>query len=288
MAAFLLLAPFFAVFVVALVAPLVYAVDLSFFTERSSGLGFGGSEKVFHGLGNYRDALTSEHFQDGFVTLAMYCVIYIPVMVGLAALFALLIDATTTRAGKFFQLTLFLPHAVPEIIAGLIWAYLYTPGISPVLGVLSDGGIEIDMLGRSWVLPGVINISVWMWTGYNMVILYTALKAIPNETLEAARVDGASGWTVATRIKLPMIRQAMGVVVLFTVIGSLQMFNSPMVMRSAGSALDADYSPAMFIYHTAFGVNDIGVAAAASILLAVAAGVLSWTVTRIAGRKESM
>ncbi|MCZ4125516.1 carbohydrate ABC transporter permease [Streptomyces sp. H39-S7] len=270
-----------------MVAPLAYAVNLSLFTERSSGLGFGSSEKVFNAPGNYWQALTSEHFQNGFATLALYCVVYIPVMVGLAALFALLIDATTVRAGKFFQLTLFLPHAVPEVIAGLIWAYLYTPGVSPVLGVLSGRGIDIDMLGRSWVLPGVINIAVWMWTGYNMVILYTALKAIPHETLEAARVDGAGGWTIATRIKLPMIRQAIGVVILFTVIGSLQMFNSPMVMRSAGSALDADYSPAMFIYHTAFGANDIGLAAAASILLAAAAGVLSWTVTRIAGRKES-
>ncbi len=126
-AAGMLLAPFFVLFTLVMVVPTGYAVWLSLFTEKQSGLGFGGSETVFSGLGNYAAALGDPAFREGFAVLLGYCVFHIPLMTGGALALALLLDSTLARARRFFQLALFLPHPVPGIIAALIWVYLYTP-----------------------------------------------------------------------------------------------------------------------------------------------------------------
>jgi hypothetical protein len=175
------------VFVAAMVAPIGYALYLSLWTERSSGLGFGGAHQVFDGIGNYSRALGDSAFRHGFLITAGYCALYIPVMLCLALGLALLLDSALARARRFFQLALFLPHAVPGLIAALVWTYLYTPGISPVVSALNSGGIHIDFLSSSVILPSVVNIAVWEWTGYNMVVFYAALQAVPREVIEAAR-----------------------------------------------------------------------------------------------------
>ena len=155
------LVPFFAVFAIAMVAPVIYSIVLSFYAQQKSGLGFGEAKTVFVGLENYFQVLASESFVSGIARLGLYCLIYIPVMVGSAVVFALLLDATVARARKLFQLLVFLPHAVPGVIAALIWAYLYTPGISPLVQALQGGGIQINFLDAHLVLPAIVNIGVW-------------------------------------------------------------------------------------------------------------------------------
>ncbi len=111
---------------------MLYAAWMSLYREESSGLGFGGTERVFAGLGNFTEALGNEAFLRSFGHIALYCVLYIPAMVGGALVLALLVDSTVARARRFFQIAYFLPHAVPGLIASLIWLYLYTPGLSPI------------------------------------------------------------------------------------------------------------------------------------------------------------
>lgn len=278
------LTPFFALFTVAMIAPVVYAVGLSFFAQKRSGLGFGGVETVFVGLGNYVDVLGSETFVGGFVRLFLYCLMYIPLMLGGALGFALLLDAVVAMAKRAFQLLLFLPHAVPGVIAALIWAYLYTPGVSPIVSTLAAGGIQIDFLSVHMVLPSIVNIAVWEWTGYNVIVLFTALQAVPRDILEAARVDGASELRTAFSIKAPLIMPAFGVTLLFTVIGTLQMFTEPQILSKATTAVTSTWVPNMWAYDAAFNRNNLPQAAAASIILALLAGLLSWLVTRITSK----
>lgn len=281
------LIPFFSLFVVAMVAPVVYAIGLSFFAQRRSGLGFGGVETVFVGLGNYAEVLTNESFIAGFVRLFLYCLMYIPIMLGGALVLALLLDAVVTVAKRAFQLLLFLPHAVPGVIAALIWAYLYTPGVSPIVSTLAAGGIQIDFLSVHMVLPSIVNIAVWEWTGYNVIVLFTALQAVPRDILEAARVDGASELRTAFSIKAPLIFPAFGVTLLFTVIGTLQMFTEPQILSKATTAVTSTWVPNMWAYDAAFNRNNLPQAAAASIILALLAGLLSWIVTRITSKGAS-
>ncbi|MEU6879069.1 sugar ABC transporter permease [Streptomyces sp. NPDC046712] len=280
----MLIAPFLAVFTAAMLVPIGYAVYMSLFTEQRSGLGFGDAESVFTGLGNYTRALTDPAYRDGYLTIGLYCLLYIPVMIGLSLFVALLLDSVYARAKRFFQLALFLPHAVPGIIAALIWMYLYTPGISPVVDTLGSAGAEIDFLGHP--LPAVVNIAVWEWTGYNMIIFFAALQAIPREVHEAAMVDGAGALRTAFSIKIPLIKASIAMVALFTIIGSLQLFTEPMILRGAAPGVTTTWTPNMYAFTAAFEHNNYGLAAAASVMLALAAALLSFIITR-AGRTRS-
>ncbi|MEU8317652.1 sugar ABC transporter permease [Nonomuraea sp. NPDC048881] len=277
----LFVGPFFALFAAVIVAPLAYAVYLSLFSEKSSGLGFGGAETVFVGLGNYLDTLKDSAFTDGFLVILGYCVLYIPLMIGGALTLALLLDSGLARLGKFFQLALFMPHIVPGVIAGLIWLYLYLPGISPIVDLLGD----VDFLGGDHVLGSVVNIALWEWVGYNMIIYFAALQAIPAEVVEAARMDGAGPLRVALQVKVPLIRGAVVTTVLFTIIGSLQLFTEPMVLDNVSDGVVSTWTPNMYAYNEAFGNNDYGQAGAASILLALLAAVLSYAVTKWGNRR---
>ncbi|NEA39733.1 sugar ABC transporter permease [Streptomyces sp. SID11385] len=285
LAAATLLTPFFVLFTLAMLLPVGYAIWLSLFTDKLSGLGFDGPHSVFDGLGNYLDVIKDEAFRDGFGVLARYVVLYIPIMMGGALALALLLDTALARARRFFQLALFLPHAIPGLIAGLVWIYLYTPGLSPVVKAMESGGFGFDFLGPDGAMPSIVNIAVWEWIGYNLVIFYAALQAIDRSMLEAAAVDGAGNWRLAFSIKLPLIRSSVFLVLLFTIIGSLQLFTEPLLLSSSGSAVTSTWTPNMYAYSAAFQINDYGRAAAASVLIALVAAVLSFVVTRLSNRK---
>ncbi|ALE05727.1 sugar ABC transporter permease [Arthrobacter sp. ERGS1:01] len=280
----LFLVPFFAVFAVAMVAPVIYSIGLSLFAQQKSGLGFGEARNAFVGLDNYLQVLASESFVSGLARLALYCLIYIPGMVGGAVVLALLLDATAARMRKLFQLLLFLPHAVPGVIAALIWAYLYTPGISPLVQALAGGGIQINFLDAHMVLPSIVNIGIWEWTGYNVIILFTALQAVPREVLEAARVDGAGEIRMALNIKFPLVLPALSVIMLFTIIGTLQLFTEPSIIGKATASITSTWVPNMWAYDAAFVRHNLNQAAAASIIIAALAAVLSLVVTRFSSR----
>ncbi|MEV5594918.1 sugar ABC transporter permease [Streptomyces sp. NPDC052496] len=282
-----LLTPFFALFTVVMVVPVGYAVWLSLFTEQQSGLGFGGTRTVFSGLGNYAAALGDHAFRDGFLVLLGYCALYLPLLLAGALTLALLLDSALARARRFFQLALFLPHAVPGIIAALIWVYLYTPQLSPVVAAMESGGLGFAFLSPSGALPSVVNIALWEWLGYNMVIFYAALQAVDRSVIEAATVDGAGAWRIATGIKIPLIRSSLVMVALFTVIGSLQLFTEPLILgQGSGSAVTSSWTPNLYAYTAAFARNDYGLAAAASVLLDLAAALLSFAVTRLSARSS--
>lgn len=286
--ALLFIAPFVLLFLLVTIAPIGYAVWMSLFHQRSSGgLGFGGGTTTeFSGIRNYTRALSSGNFQDGFGHIALYCAIYIPVMILGALLIALLLDSGLARARRTFQVALFMPHAIPDLIAAIIWVYLYTPGLSPIIKWLDGAGLHWDFLAAGHAAFSVVNISVWQWIGYNMIIFYAALQAIPREVLEAATADGAGPVRTAVSVKVPMIRSAVVLTTLFTVIGSIQVFTQPQALAAKSAGMDSSWSPTMFIYNAAFAQHDYGLAAAASIVLTVVLAALSYAVTRIGGERR--
>ncbi|MCS0602618.1 sugar ABC transporter permease [Streptomyces sp. LP11] len=284
-AAAVLITPFFALFAVVMIAPIGYALWMSLFQERSSGLGFGGTRRVFAGLGNYTAALSDAGFRASFAHIALYCALYIPVMTGGSLALALLVDSALARAKRFFQLALFLPHAIPGLIASIIWIYLYTPGLSPVLDGIQAAGGSWDFYAGDHVLLSLVNLSAWQWTGYNMVIFYAALQAVPREVIEAAVVDGAGALRTAIQIKVPMIASAVVMTVLFTCVGAIQIFTEPKLLNQRGApSIDTAWSPTLFIWKAGFVQHDYGLAAAASLLLAALGIALSFLVTRLGNR----
>ncbi|MEV2250395.1 sugar ABC transporter permease [Streptomyces sp. NPDC050147] len=281
-----LMTPFLILLVAVFLIPVGTAVWLSFFSDDQPGLGFGPERTVFVGLRSYTAVLTDPTFLGSLGLVALYCLIYIPLMVAGALGLALLLDSGVVRLRAWAQLGLFLPHAVPGIIAALIWLYLYTPGLSPVVDVLSKGDIHIDFLGVNTVLPSIVNIALWSNLGYNMVIFYAALQAVPREVIEAAVVDGAGPVRTALQVKAPLVRSSIVMVAMFTLIWAMQLFTEPMLLSQSSPMINSRFSPSMYIYDAAFTRNNYGLAAAASVILLLCTVALSYGVTRWTNRSQ--
>ncbi|MEU0878804.1 sugar ABC transporter permease [Lentzea sp. NPDC005914] len=282
-----LMTPFFLLLVTVFLIPTGTAVWLSFFAQDQPGLGFGPESTVFVGLRSYLAVLDDPTFLNGLLTVVLYCLIYIPAMIIGALALALLLDSGVAKLRGWAQMSLYLPHAVPGIIAAVIWLYLYTPGLSPIIDLFAKGDIHINFLGINTVLPSIVNIALWSNLGYNMVIFYAALQAVPREVLEASVVDGAGPVKQAIRIKTPLVRGAIVTVGIFTLIWALQLFTEPMLLSQSTQMISARFSPSMYIYDAAFTRNNYGLAAAASVILLAFTVALSYGVTRWTNRKAA-
>jgi multiple sugar transport system permease protein len=287
-APYLFLAPALALFVLFLLAPILYSVYLSLRRVKVSGLGLGlGSRhEVWAGLSNYVRSLTDPDFLPSVQRVFAYGMIVVPVMLGLALLMALLLDAGRTRVGTFARTAIFLPYAVPAVVASLLWGFLYLPRVSPINDLLTGLGMTPpDLLSDSWVLYAVANIAVWGGTGFNMIVLYTALRAIPTDLFEAARLDGASDIQIAWRIKIPIVLPSLIMTFVFSLIATLQVFAEPMTLRPLSNTISTTWTPLMKVYRDAFTRNDVYSAAATSVVIALATFVLSFGFLKLVGNR---
>jgi multiple sugar transport system permease protein len=285
---YLFLAPALVLFVAFLGAPIVYAGYLSLRRVKVSGLGLGAGSRVeqWAGLGNYARSLSDPEFLPSVGRIGLYGLIVVPAMLGLALLFALLLDAGRTRIGGFARTSIFLPYAVPAVVASLLWGFLYLPRISPLTDLLAGAGIPApDLLSSSWVLYAVANIAIWGGTGFNMIVLFTALKAIPTDLYEAARIDGASDLQIALRIKIPILVPSLVMTFVFSVIATLQVFAEPMTLRPLSNTISATWTPLMKVWRDAFVRNDIHSAAATSVVIALATFALSFGFLKLVGSR---
>lgn len=280
-------APAVLLFAATILVPLGYTAYLSFQKIHVSGLGLGpGSHRqVFAGWSNYTSVLHDSEFWHSILRVLLYGAILIPVMLGLATLFALLLDARRVRFQRFGRIAVFLPYAVPTVISSLLWGFLYLPSVSPFSTVLNTAGLSSpNFFGTHTIFLSVANIGVWGGTGFNMMVLYTALRALPGETYEAARLDGASELQIALRVKLPMIRPALIVTAFFSTVTTLQVFNEPNTIRPLTNIISTTWTPLMKVQHDAFTDNDIYVASAESFIIALLIFVFSFAVLRVMNR----
>lgn len=281
-AAYLFVLPFLLVFAAMLIVPLGYALYLSLFVDRL----IGGT--VFVGVQNYRDALGDELFLSGLLRMSRFLLVQVPVMLGLALLFALALDSPALRWPKVFRLGIFLPYAVPSVVAALMWGYLYGPDFGPITQTVEAlGGRAPNLLGNSWILASIANIVTWEFVGYNMIILYAALRSVPPELYEAAAVDGAGAIRTAWSIKLPAIRPAILLTLIFSVIGSFQLFNEPAIVRAlAPDVVTTSYTPNLYAYYLAFTNQQLNYSAAVSFMLGFVILLLSFSVLFVARRGD--
>jgi multiple sugar transport system permease protein len=257
------LAPFLLLFAFFLITPLVYAARMGLYADRLVG----GS--VFVGLDNFSRAIHDGFFHEGLRHMALFGIVQIPVMIGLALLFALVLDARLVWLPAVFRLGFFLPFAVPSVVAALMWGYLYGPSFGPFAQLADDIGVRAPgFLTTSGMLPSLGNIVTWEWTGYNMIILYAALKAIPPDLVEAAAVDGATDWQIARDIRIPLVAPAIVLTIFFSIIGTLQLFNEPQIMNAiAPDVIGTHYTPNLYAYNLAFTAQQFNYAAAISFVL---------------------
>ena len=282
------LSPFGVLFALFFLLPIGYAVYESLFKVQVSGLGLGPNSTVteFAGLSNYAQVFSDSSFLRGVSRVLVFGVVQIPVMLVFATVLALLLDSITIRFKRFFRLAFFLPYGIPGVLAALLWSFLYLPGLSPIVAALHGAGFgTVNFLGVNSVLWSIANIVTWEYTGYNMLIIYAGLQAIPTDLHDAGRLDGASEWKMATRIKLPMVASSLVLTAIFSIIGTLQLFSEPQVLRAITNDISSSYPPNLFAYTQAFTENNPNYAAAIAVVLAIGTFIVSFGFLRLVQRR---
>ncbi|SFR68093.1 carbohydrate ABC transporter membrane protein 1, CUT1 family [Agromyces sp. CF514] len=283
----LFLLPFGVLFIAMYVVPIAFAFVQSLFTLQRSGLGLEAPTLEFTPLANYARLMGDAEFMSSLGRVALFGIVQVPVMLGLALGLALLLDSKSARGKGFFRLAAFLPYAVPGVIAAVMWSFLYSPVTSPINTLLERAvGSGIPFFAPEIVLWAVANIVTWGWTGYNMLIIYSSLQTIPAETIEAARLDGAGAFRIAWSIKIPMVRPALVLTAVFSIIGSAQLYNEPKVLQTiSGGAISNTFTPLMAAQAQVTAQN-YPYAAAQSVVLALLVGVLSFAFFKLTNRGD--
>jgi len=282
-AGFLFTMPFMVLFLGAFIAPLVYALYLSVFREQLVG----GTS--FVGLENYTEGLKDKQFTDGVLRVGLFLLIQVPIMLVLALVFALILDSGKLWFPKLFRVGIFVPYAVPTVIAALMWGFIYGRDFGPFADIADALNVAPpNFLSSDTMLFSLANVQTWTYTGYNMIILYAALRAIPTDLFEAAAVDGAGPVRTAIHIKLPLLRPALLLCGIFSVIGSFQLFAEPQIFYSlAPEVIGKAYTPNLYVYNLAFADQRLNYAAALSFLLGIVVFIVSYLVMYASRRQEA-
>jgi ABC-type sugar transport system permease subunit len=272
--AYLFIAPFYISFLAFGVFPILF----SFYLALTRWTPY---QSTFIGLGNFANLL-----QDHLVHTALFNSLWLMLVIGsvqisLALLIAVALNARRVRGRGVFRGIFFLPYITSPVVLGLVWGviFAYTGVLNYLLELVSVG--PIDWLGNAsgsglWIKPAIALVTVWQFFGWNVLLFAAGLQAIPAEIFEAARIDGASNWDVLVRITLPLLKRVSFFVVSITIIGSVQLFDAPLMLLGGvagagsgtlGGAEAGGLTLAMVIYETAFSYGQFGYAAAISILM---------------------
>jgi alpha-glucoside transport system permease protein len=221
---------------------------------------------------NYRYALTSDIMKTAFINNLTWIVLMVSGTVLLGLLIATLADRV--RYESIAKAIIFLPMAISFVGAGVIWKFMYDYGSGQVqIGLLNALVIALGGKPVSWLTQPQVNtialivVGMWMWTGFCMTILAAALKGVPIENLEAARVDGANEWDVFWKIMVPQILPTITVVVTTMVINVLKIFDIVYVMTGGNYGTEVIANRMYIEMYTSFRTGRA--AAIAMVLVAV-------------------
>ncbi|TXN30971.1 carbohydrate ABC transporter permease [Lacisediminihabitans profunda] len=277
-------APFMLVFLAMIIAPVVYAIGLSLFREQL----FGGT--VFVGLNNYLAVFQDAKFWQALGRVTLFLVVQVPIMLALSLTAALALDSARLHGAAFFRIAIFLPYAVPGVVAALIWGFIYgdqfglTAGINDLLGAH-----VLEPFSAQAILGSIGNIVTWEFMGYNMLIFYAALRVVPSDIYEAAEIDGAGAMRTVFSIKIPALRGAIVIATIFSIIGSFQLFNEPNLLKILSpNVITSYFTPNMYAYNLSFAGQQFNYAATVAIVMGVITAVIAYVVQLRGSRQESI
>ena len=268
MAAFLL--PAIVIYSLFLLYPVVRDVYLSM-TDS-----LGGPVSNFVGTDNYRAMADDPDVRAALWHSVLYAVVVVVVQNGLGLLFANMLFRRP-RIRKALSVVLLTPTLISPVMAAFIWSYLFAPsgGINGLLGMLGLGGLRHVWLGdTSTALYSVATVNIWMFTGYSCMIFLASYMNMPTDVLDAAAVDGAGGWRRFRSIEWPLLAPALTVNVMLSLIGSLKVFEFPLVLTNGGPAGATD-TLTQLVYRNVFGGGKFAYGVAVSVLLLVTVVVLT-------------
>jgi multiple sugar transport system permease protein len=239
-------------------------------TFRGIGISFTDwdllSPAHFIGFDNYTRLFGDDAYWNSLWVTVQYVLWNIPAQTVLALAIAIMMQKLTkTQVIKGLFL---IPWLIPNVIVALLWLWLLEPSVGFLDEVLKMMGFKaMGFLANSdQALPLIAWINIWKWMGYNALIFYAGLQAIPKEINEAAEIDGAGSWTEFTKITLPLLRPVMAFVLVTTVIGSFQVYDT-VAVTTRGGPIAATWVMNFYLFKHAFQEYQMGFAAAGSMVL---------------------
>ncbi|KAK1179742.1 sugar ABC transporter permease [Streptomyces sp. NBS 14/10] len=258
------IAPFGLLFALVYIVPIIYAAYLSLFRQQLVG----GNR--FIGLANYRELFHDPQFWDSVGRVFWFTLVQVPIMLILAMALALALDSRRLHGTRFMRVSIFLPYAVPAVVSTLMWGFMLGVKYGLFGSVNNALGTDLNPFAPGTTLISIGVMVTWAFTGFNMLIFYAVLKAVPRELYEAAALDGANEFQVVRRIKLPALRRSLIIAIIFSIIGTFQIFNEPLILPSmvASSGITTHYTPNLYAYKLAFTGSQQGYAAALALVMA--------------------
>ncbi len=265
----LFLSPWIIGFIVLTAGPMLWTLYLSFTNYNPIR-----PVTNFVGIENYARMLKDPHVLNSLYNTIFYTVLHVPLSMGIALLLALMLNRIGGRSAGFFRTAFYIPNVTPAVAVGTLFLLLLNGNSGVINGVLGFFGIDGPswLNDPTWVKPGIIIMSLWT-VGNTVVIYFAALKNVPLEMYEAARIDGASAWDQFRNITVPMISGALFFTFVINTIASLQLFTEVYTMffgaqqgQSSGAGDAAEFY-VIYLFHEAFEVFRMGYASALAWLL---------------------
>lgn len=261
---YLLILPALIGFFVFMLYPMFTGVYLSF----TAWGGFGPVKWV--GLENWIKLLHDKHFLKAVWNTVYYTLGILAIGVPLALLLALLLNQKFLRGRNFFRAVYYLPVISMMVAVSMLWKWLLSPNHGLVNYFLGFIGLpKINwLLDPRWAMPGLILMSIWKGTGFNMVIFLAGLQGIPKMYYEAAEIDGANSWHKFRYVTLPLLSPTTYFIVITTMIHSFQIFQQAYILTEGGPR-EATTTIVYYIYKNAFEWFQMGYACTQAVLLLV-------------------
>jgi ABC-type sugar transport system permease subunit len=258
--AYLFVAPFFLLFAVFILYPIGFSLWLSFRDWSLAG------PARYVGLQNYRELVHDSIFWQSMTNVVLIFFIYVPAMTFLALVLASLLNSRYVRLQGFFRTLIFLPYVMSGTVAA---AYTFQLILDRNAGYANHflrllGASPVPWLDNVWWARISVGLLVlWVWLGYNMLIMLAGLQAIPTELSEAARVDGAGPVRIFFKITIPLLRPVIVFAATLSIIGTFSLFTEPFILTGGGPA-NATTTPVLQIWSNTFAYLRVGYSAAMS------------------------
>jgi multiple sugar transport system permease protein len=274
------------------ILPTVFGFVVFYLWPSLRGLGLSLTDYKFFsgtsfvGLANYQRLLTDETFWNAMLVTVEYVLLNIGFQTVLAVLLAVLLHRLTQSV--VIRGLVLMPYLVANVVVALLWFWMLDAQIGVVNQVLSWFGLgPISFFGsESWAIPTIAFVNTWRHLGYTALLIFAGLVMIPRTMYEAGRVDGATEWQMFWRITMPLLRPVLALVLVITVVGSFQVFDTVAVTTLGGPA-DASRVIQYYIYDLAFERLDYGYASAVSVVLLVILSVIAFVQLRLMRANES-
>ena len=269
LAPYLFISPFFIIFSIFGVYPIVKSLYLAFHTTN------GPKSVVFTGWSNFYFLMRDPDFFTALRNTATFALFSIFLQLPLSLALAVLLDSRWLKGREIFRFIFFSPHLFGQVFVGVVAGVMFVPhfGIIPqVLHALFRVNVDTKWLGdQDLVMTSLVAVSLWMYVGYNCIYFLAALQSVDRELYDAAAVDGASGWRQFIHVTFPAIKPVVVFIVIMSTIGSFQLFELPyMLLDQASNSNKAGLTLVIYLYQRGFETGNLGYASA-----------IGWTLTLI-------